>query len=173
MTKNDVAMLGWRWPHQRSCASMIQQKCTMWHEPARQRTSAILLIGFEDKCNNEPSDRIEATPLCKTMPVLLSNRMEKGVWTQIHVQRQVLISRGHTTNRPQRVCICYSPGQTPHAQMGETTRLTRRTHSYVRDCTCAVGQLAYVCMMLADSTETYTKKYTSVRQRTLRCSRLG
>ena len=52
-----------------------------------------------------------------------------------------------------------------------TTRRTRRTHNYVRDCTCAVAQLACVCMMVADSTETYMKKHTSVRQRTLQCSR--
>ena len=158
MRKNAVAMLSLRWPHPRSCASMIQQRCTMWHEPARQRTSAILLIGFEDTM--------------QTILVLLSNRIQKGVLTQIHVQRQVLISRGHTTNRPQRVCICYRPGQTPHAQMAHHTARTSHAR-YVRDCTCAVGQLAYVCMMVADSTETYMKKYTSVRQRTLRCSRLG
>ena len=51
-----------------------------------------------------------------------------------------------------------------------TIRRTRRTHSYVRDCTCTVAQLACVCMMVADSTETYMKKHTSVRQRTQQCS---
>ena len=59
-----------------------------------------------------------------------------------------------------------------HMHEWRTTRRTRRTHSYVRDCTCAVAQLACVCMV-PDSTETYMKKHTSVRQRTLRCSRLG
>ena len=78
----------------------------------------------------------------QTMLVLLSNRMEKGVLTQIHVQRQVLISRGHTTNRPQRVCNCYRPGQTPHAQMANHTAHTShaqlRSRLHVRCCTAGV-----------------------------------